>query len=321
MISKDVFHDVVMRANLAPSVHNVQPTRWRLSGDIISLFADPTVQLSVGDPTGRDAGLSCGAALEATMLALGEHGFGGEVEDLWTTGRGNTKGLRPVADIRLSEGIHDPLSVELEKRFTWRGKFAAKSVEPWPRDDTVFVNDPADIARIADLNDDASLDIMKGRAFRKELTSWMRLSEGHPRYAFDGLSREAMQMPRRDALLARWALGPLWPVLHLFGATKGMTAEAEATKTASLIACFHRPKGESPVASGRAYLRLCLEASALGLAGWPMAALSDHERSCAEMCERFGISGDRKLIQVLRFGAPMGAAPPRARRPLSEVLI
>jgi len=97
-------------------------------------------------------------------------------------------------------------------------------------------------------------------------------------------------------------------------------AEDEVTSQTPVIALFHRDVSENPVQSGRAYLRLCLEASSLGFAGWPMAALTDHPTTARSMTERFGISSDRRLIQAIRFGRPTGDAPKRARRPLVEVL-
>ena len=74
------------------------------------------------------------------------------------------------------------------------------------------------------------------------------------------------------------------------------------------------------VETGRAYLRMCLEAASLGFAGWPMAALSDHPVTQNEVSARFGIPSDRRLIQAIRFGVATGTAAPRARRPLEEVL-
>ena len=63
---------LVTEAKLAPSVHNVQPARWRFEGDdALILFEDTTVRLPVGDPRGNDAGISLGAAAEGLRLAAG----------------------------------------------------------------------------------------------------------------------------------------------------------------------------------------------------------------------------------------------------------
>ena len=100
-----------------------------------------------------------------------------------------------------------------------------------------------------------------------------------------------------------------------------MTAEAAATRTAPVIAGFHRAAEEDPVSSGRQYLRLWLAATSLGMAGWPMAALTDDPEARAEMERLLVLPPGRRLIQVLRFGMPTDAAPPRARRPLSELIV
>jgi hypothetical protein len=109
-------------------------------------------------------------------------------------------------------------------------------------------------------------------------------------------------------------------VLECFGLTKSLLSEHEVTLTAPVINLFHCDIIESPVASGRAYLRMCLEAASLGFAGWPMVAMSDHPTTNRQVCERFGIASDRRLVQVIRFGIPTGDTPLRSRRPLAEIL-
>jgi nitroreductase len=314
---------VVARARLAPSVHNVQPARWRLAGGQIEIGCDPALTLAVADPEGFSAGLSCGAAVEATVLALSAFDLAGDVTNLWPENDCETwQGVRLVARIAVSDGKPLPLVDQLERRFTWRGPFAGDTPQlyGWTRKDTQLVMDVPTRDWLADLNDRASFEIMQGSPFRRELLSWMRLRDGHPRAAYDGLSRQALGMGRAQAHLVPLALGPLWPVMNTLGRARGLTAEAEMTRTAPVIACFHRPAAESPVETGRAYLRLCLEATHLGFAGWPMAALSDHPVTREEIGERLAIDPDDRLVQVIRFGVPMGDPPPRARRPLSELI-
>ncbi len=324
MITDAQLREIVIRANLAPSVHNIQPARWRYDDGALLIAADPGLMLAAADPHGRNVGLSCGAAVEATVLALGDIGIGAKVTDTWEKDDRQTwRGFRLAAKLQLSKGQADPLAARLEQRFTWRGAFAQSvpNLFGWSRGDTVLVLDQPSRHWLAERNDWASLQIMRQKPFRKELLHWMRLSQGHSRYAVDGLNRESLRMDNKTARAARWGLGPFWGLLDLVGATKGLTAEAEATRTAPVIACFHRPVDESPVTTGRAYLRLCLEATSLGFAGWPMAALSDYPQTNAEICDRYALGGDRLLVQVLRFGVPTGRPAPRVRRPLAELLL
>jgi hypothetical protein len=60
---------VVQAAGLAPSVHNTQPWRFVAGGDRLALYADPSRQLKVLDPDGRQLLLSCGAALFHARVA------------------------------------------------------------------------------------------------------------------------------------------------------------------------------------------------------------------------------------------------------------
>lgn len=323
MIAMEVLKACVARAGLAPSTHNTQPARWALDTGGATLFCDTECGLPVGDPEGRDAALSCGAALEAMVLALSAEGVGAEVELAEDARFAPGNGLETVAHLRFIDGVEHGLHRQLEHRFTWRGRFDAAPLElyGWTRPDARLVLDDKGRKWLAERNDWASLQIMRDRAFRRELLDWMRLSPGHPRNGVDGMNRDAMNMPGPVAFGTPLVLGPLWPVLDKAGLTAGLTAEAAATLSAPVIALFHRPRGESPVESGRAYLRMCLEAASLGMAGWPMAALSDHPVTNGEICTRFGIAPDRRLVQAIRFGKPTGTAAPRARKPLSEVLV
>jgi hypothetical protein len=319
------FEAAVLRAALAPTVHNVQPARWKRDGAGAWLAADLAVGLAHGDPLGRDLGLSCGAVCEAMVLALAAQGFSATVTDLWAADdRAMIAGHRMAARIKWEEGGQpDGLSAVLEVRYTHRGEFGAEPVAlfGWGRGDALLVTDPSGKDWLADRHDWAGLQAMRDPGMRHELLHWMRLSGRHPRYKYDGLGREAMRLSPLEALAARFALGPLWGLCDRLGVTAGLTTEAKATQSAQVVALFHRAVDESPVTSGRAYLRMCLEAAHLGLAGWPMAAVSDHPQTNAEVCARYGIGPDQRLVQVIRFGVAGTAPPPRARRPLDEVLL
>lgn len=321
MISQPIFESCVARAALAPTVHNTQPARWVRDANVLSLFCDTNVGLAAGDPTGRDAALSCGAVLEGMILALSAHGIMAEV-GLTGNDTAPGQGLVAVAHLDMAKGAEDGLHAQLEHRFTWRGPFASDPAHlfGWTRSDARLLLDLASRDWLAERNDWASFEIMQDAGFRRELVQWMRLHDKHPRAGLDGMDRASMQMSKGQARFVPFALVRFWQALNAFGITKGLTSEREVTLTAPVIALFHRDIHENCVASGRAYMRLCLEAASLGLAGWPMAALSDHPQTSTQICERFGIGPDRRLVQVIRFGMPTGDAPTRARRPMAEVL-
>lgn len=70
----------VAHAVLAPSVHNTQPWRFVITGRSMELRADPSRQLRVLDPTGRQLHISCGCALFNARVALAAAGYDVTVE-------------------------------------------------------------------------------------------------------------------------------------------------------------------------------------------------------------------------------------------------
>jgi nitroreductase len=62
-------------AGYAPSIHNSQPWRWRVTDDVLDLYAVHGRQLSITDPDGRLAVMSCGAALHHARTALAAEGW------------------------------------------------------------------------------------------------------------------------------------------------------------------------------------------------------------------------------------------------------
>ena len=173
---------------------------------------------------------------------------------------------------------------------------------------------------LAELNDRATLGILRNKAFRQELLGWMRLDENHPRYDVDGLSLEALRLPQQVVGTVRWGVGPMWPVLDLLGYTMALTAEADVTMSAPVLACFHSDAKDSDVDAGSANFRMLLEAAGLGLMAWPIAALKDDTEASAQIVSKPDIGPERRLIQVLHLGEPSGDRTPQARRPISELI-
>ncbi|MFY1671510.1 Acg family FMN-binding oxidoreductase [Plantactinospora sp. WMMB334] len=77
-----VLAEAAEAAGYAPSVHNTQPWRWRVAGDILDLHAVRERQLRVADPEGRLLTISCGTALHHALVALATEGWSAEVTPL-----------------------------------------------------------------------------------------------------------------------------------------------------------------------------------------------------------------------------------------------
>src|SRR5215470_7099860 len=78
-LRQDEVATLLAAATAAPSVHNSQPWRFAVAGDEVRLRLDRSRTLPVADPAGREAVISCGAALECLALAMGHLGYAAEV--------------------------------------------------------------------------------------------------------------------------------------------------------------------------------------------------------------------------------------------------
>lgn len=72
--------DAVQLACRAPSVHNSQPWRWVAEGAVLRLFVDRDRALTGSDPSGREAIISCGAALDHLRVAMLAAGWRARIE-------------------------------------------------------------------------------------------------------------------------------------------------------------------------------------------------------------------------------------------------
>ncbi len=320
MIEHGQLAQIVAKARLAPSVHNTQPARWRLGDWAVEIWCDRSVQLQAADPDGQDALLSCGAATEATRLVMEAEGAGIDVEDI---SDGAPEGdLAPFARLNMrGAGRSDPLVDMLEQRFTHRGSFGPKRMADWARSDMILISDTATKAWLGRLNDWVSMDALRDDGFRAELLDWMRLDPSHPRVDLDGMSAAALRLSPLAARFAARAFGPWWGPLDRARVTTRLLAEAKHTQSAAAIACFHAAVDQSPIETGARYLRLWLEVTARGMAGWPMAALTSDAGSRAAICDRLGLGEDRQLVQVIRFGQATQDPAPRARRVVDDLIV
>ncbi|HXQ10908.1 MAG TPA: hypothetical protein VN805_07910 [Caulobacteraceae bacterium] len=327
MLSPEDLAAIVGAANLAPSVHNTQPTRWRLEPDGAVLVLEVIARrLPVGDPEGRDAAVSHGAAIEGFALTCGTKGLAVTAELL--DGEPE-EGLRPVARLTLAPaGPLDPLQAFVPIRRTYRGAFAkggdAGRLEVLAAaDDITLVSAREGVARLAELNDEASLRTYRDRAFRAELLSWMRLSRGDPRWSVDGLNAEAMEMSGIAAVGAGLVLRPgVFKALDGTGLARMLVAEAAVVRSAAAIVLFHRPDGEDPLLTGRRFHRLWLDFASLGFSAAPMAVLADDLATREIIAREFSTPPAHRLITAFRVGlAPARQLAPKPRLPVSALIV
>ena len=115
---------LIATAARAPSVHNTQPWRFKVTPDSIELYADLRRKLHL-DPSGRELLISCGAALFGLRLAVRSLGYQPLVDLLPDPAR-----LRLLARVRLGAlepmtGAERRMLVAMPHRHTHRSPFTA----------------------------------------------------------------------------------------------------------------------------------------------------------------------------------------------------
>jgi hypothetical protein len=333
MISRELQEAIVAEANLAPTVHNTQPTRWSFNERGVMLYIDERRLLDVGDPARQDAGVSCGAALEGTSIALSRHGMGvASVENLWESrDTGPEPALTVAARLSLGEAAIDSLAPFVSQRFTWRGMFDAASdsaiasfaERASAEQNITFATEKSDIDYIADLNDSMSLGVLRDRSYREELVSYMRLSKNHPRWSTDGMNLDALQLSPIEGHLAKLTLRhPIFEGIDAIGLSRMLVSERAKTMSASGVAFFSVSRGTSPLEMGRRFYRCWLNFTRSGFVAWPMAVLADDPQAAKLCMERFDIPGTHQLINVFRLGTVSAERRPlTARLPVNELIV
>lgn len=307
---------IVAEANLAPTVHNTQPARWRTDGAALVLRLDPSRVLAVADPERRDARLSLGSALYGTRVAAARSGYSVRGVDI-----GDSEIRLELCD-KMSETWDNSL---VSRRMTWRGGFAQTPRSDLSRlrerSDTTLTHDQVIIEALAELNDNVSLSVMRRRAFRDELRHWMRLSDRHPNWSRDGMNSRALCLSSFESVAAKMVLrSPVFEIFDKLGMSGLIAAESAKTRSAHWIAAFHRPEGEDPVHSGEAFYEMWLTLTACGQAAWPMAALADDSDARREASRLVKLPGGRRLINVLRVGPLPEKMMVKARIPAVELI-
>jgi nitroreductase len=326
----ETFRSLVAEVRRSPSVHNVQPTRWRHASGGITLLEDTRRMLPAADPKGADLQISHGAALEGMAIALQRVGLMvSTVERLAAEAEGP---FRPLAHLTLAPAVLPPPFTlnEVENRATWRGMFQPVTSEQTnalerlaaSTDDLRIITAPQDISDAARLSDLAGMTFLRDDAHRQELLGWMRLSPSHPDAARDGLNCDALGLSPAAAFGARLVLGPMFRTLDRFWLARPLLTEAPKIRSAPALALFHRPSGEDRLETGRAFYRAWLLMERFGLAACPISALADWPQSNVALAEAHGLPLSRRLVNVFRLGV---AAEPKkreaARLPVDELIV
>lgn len=314
-VAADQWRAIVAAATAAPSTHNSQPWRFVIGPDVAELHLDTGRLLPVIDPAGREARISCGAALLNAELALRAIGLEPDIT-LLPMGSHPTMlaMIRPMTPRSATPG-ELALHRAIPQRHSHRHPFHPAPVPPSVLQSLVYAaaTDGAYLRTVQDQRTVRSLSTLIRRAdhqqsmdpaYQAELAAWTSADRdrrdgvpehaGGPRPAVDNLLvlREfpaSRQRPVRD-----FESDPLLAVLS----TAGDTARDQ-------------------LRAGRALQRALLTATVHGLGASIISAPIELPLTRAALRTLMGNEMSPQL--VLRFGMAVAevASP---RRPVEELI-
>ncbi len=320
---------LVSEAARAPSVHNVQPARWRFEPNgLVRLFRAPRRVLPAADPSGHDVRLSLGATWEGLSIALSRRGLALTEPEPFSANAGLD--LAPVAHARVvaAHDGEDPLANWVEKRRSYRGPFQRTAPEVLERlqafrADDVRLSDPSvSLAPFAAMYDSANYTFLADPAYHDELYQWLRLKRSHRDWARDGINADCLALSAPERWVASVAFRPrvFRRLVHLrVGRT--LVSEAAQIRSAAALLLFVPERSLSDFTVGRRFYRLWLELTALGLSLAPMSALADSPGSAAVLSDMHRVPASRRLVNVFRLGTPPAGVARSPRLPVDELLV
>lgn len=310
-----VIEEAVRLACRAPSYHNSQPWRWIISPEGVQLWVD-TDRLVATDSSGRQAVISCGAALDHFRVAAAAAGLEARVQrypdpddhhHLATITFGTpvavTEGHRRRADAILSRRT-DRLPMSAPENWD---SFEL-TLQAVASDTAVDVIAPTDRPTVADASQLTDALRLYDSAYHHEIDWWTS-----PFEVTDGIPHSSLVSA---AEADRVDVGRSFPVTR--NRERRQTV-AEDTAQLVVISALEDTRADL-LRCGEALSALLLDATMAGFASCTLSHLTEVEVSR----DIVGALVDRPYPQVVvRIGRipELGeVAPPTPRRPLSDVL-
>ena len=312
-LSRQLVEELLAAGTAAPSMHNTQPWRFRVSGGVIELRLDPDRALPVADPTGRAMHIACGAALMNLRLTAAVAEREPMVRLLPDPGQPLL-----LAAVRLG-GPHSagPAERELHAaitlRHTNRGPFSGHSVPPAvlaeladaarAEGGILHVLGHDETARVLYLVRDAERALLADPAYRAELARWA----GGPR------DREGIP----DSALGPRSPGSPAPVREFAPGRAAPAGYAWFEEDPQLAVLSTRSGGRASwLVAGQAVQRVLLTATLRGIAASPLTQPLETAEAWLVRDPRSGHEEPQMILRI-GYGLPVSPAP---RRPVTDVL-
>jgi len=308
--------DLVRYATLAPSGHNTQPWRFRITDDQARISPDFSRRTTIVDPDDHHLYVSLGCAAENLALAAQSVGRASEA-------RFDQGGV--LLDFASGAAVGSPLFGAIPHRQSTRAEYDGRpvgiselglleSAAETPGVDVELVTDRPRLDRLRELVMAGASAQMADPAFVAELAHWMRFNPQAALRHGDGLYSAASGNP----ILPTWLASPLFKVV--FQPKSENEKYDRHLRSSAGVAVFIGARADPAhwVRVGRACQRFALQATALGLKTAFINQPVEVANLRGELATLAGAPGTRPDI-VMRFGRGP-SLPMSPRRPAGAVI-
>ena len=319
LIDPGVMASAVELACRAPSVHNSQPWHWVAEDGELRLFFEPHRVPHATDLTGREAAISCGAALDHLRVAAAAAGWQANIARFPNPNDLDHLATINFSSVRFVTAAARARAEAIGHRRTDRLPFAAPSAfaafEP--------------VLRSTVDTDKATLTVL-GEAVRPRLAEASRLTESLRRYDssyqaelqwWTTPSKTADGIPSNNRVSN--AEGDRVDIAREFpaGDHPGRRPEVDHDQSVIMVLSTYGDSRRDALGCGEVLSDVLLEATLAGLATCTLSHMTELEDSRTIIRALAGGVGNPQLL--IRIGeVPAPGDQPRAtpRRPLAQVL-
>ncbi|WP_158888125.1 Acg family FMN-binding oxidoreductase [Amycolatopsis anabasis] len=312
--TNDLIRVALDAAIRAPSPHNTQPWRFEVTGDRIDVLLDRERVLAVADRDGREARLSCGAAIFNMRAALSGNGHAAAVTLLPDRRRADLLATLSISGTHRTTPEDQALARAIGFRRSNRRPFTDRPVPVGTRQalvraaaaegaELVLLERPGDLDALAALLRHAEHLQSEDPAFQAEVRRWtvedgvrddgVPLSAGGPR-------------PEPDSLLT---------LRHYGVRESGPARPFERTPLVAVLSS-HTDTSLGQVRAGQAMQRVLLTATTAGLSASFLSQPVELESSRTALRRLLGGRGYPQTVLRLGYGF---AAPATRRRAADTV--
>ena len=317
---------------LAASSHNTQPWSFRVSDDGIDVLGDSKRLMGAADPRLRELHISLGCAIENMAVAAAAQGLATDVEIV----RG---GSEHFARLTFAPGLVDAayaaLAEQIPLRSTNRGAYDADRAPGSPERDifSACLTGDVSLKLLSSAEERSAFSALTVAAtgvhvadekMQRDSHAWYRMTQAEVERYQDGITIDGaaagivgttflkMFPPTPDAFDEQWA--------KVTGETHCATAPMFGLLVAGAVGDH-----AAWIAAGRAYQRIQLEATRLGIATHPLSqSLAVRDRDLAvgtrnEFAEGLDVYADGgEVVLAFRLGYPKADVPRSPRRALAD---